>query len=1099
MTGFAHLHVHSYFSLLDGTVSPQALVERAKQLDMRYLALTDRNSLAGAVEFYKHAQNKGIHPIIGAEIDFNDMGPMVFLAMDADGYSNLSNLITVGNLRGGHLQFDLNLNDIFSRKRGLIAICGGQRSHLWQHIRKRDLKAAQQHTRKLKGVFGNQLYIAVQHFDESDRLYNLRLRDLAITMQVPLVATNDVFLCHAGDWETRRALRAIAQNTLIDRATGVGTPEQYLKSGKDILALLSYLPAAISNTIAIAKKCTFCFRLGKPVFPKVNLPQGYTSRSYLRKLAFAGARMRYKKFPAILPGRIRHELKIITEMGFPDYFIIVKEIVDFCHANAIPCVGRGSAGDSLVSYLLGITQVDPIRHNLYFERFLSRERKDPPDIDLDICWINRDRVLAFVYDRFGKDKTAMIATVSTFQLRSSIRDVAKVYGFPEDEIQTMLRFLPRFGIRELARAVEDIPHCRQLRANIGVLQTVLRTAEQISDFPRHFSIHAGGLVIAPKELSGYTPLQEAGKGLITTQMDMYSIEPMGLVKMDLLGVRALSVVTETVYHLENTHLGRAQTSPRQQNERRAIEYSQSRPAQMGIFASNLAPKPAPTVPPDRFVYRLDLRKKGIVAEDSSTYLEARRFPFLNRIDHQFALLDTRSIPTNDLAVSRMLRSGIALGCFQLESPAMRNLLSKMQVAGVDDVIAAVALIRPGAADSGMKDLYIQRRAGMVPVEYVTPALAPLLKETYGIIIYQEQVMQIASAIANFTLAQGEVLRRAMTKAKKREQILKLRRHFVEGVIGNGFSEEVAETVWGFLKNFVGYGFNKAHAAIYGVIAYQSAYLKYYFTVPFMTSVLNNEGGFYHTAAYIEEARRLGIRILPPDVNHSDKIFTWREDTIRVGLNRVFELTWSTLDKIIRERQRTGKYTDIYDFITRVRPRQGELENLIKCGALSTLNASEPELLLQSHLFYRNKFRQRSTARVPDKSVLQPYAPELRLQNEIKLLSLAVTDHPLRIFEYKIDYAKLVPSYKLMTYNGKTATIVGWRIASRRLRTRNEQYMQFLTLEDRYGLMEAVMFPDVFKRYGGQLVGAGPFLARGTVQSRLPGEANFIISYLESLA
>lgn len=1093
---FVHLHTHSYYSLLDATASPDALLKRANELGMKYLAITDHNALYGAVEFFRKAQTYNIQAIIGAEIEFCDVGKLLLLVTDSSGYKNLSALITEANFRGGHLNFKAEFKDLISKHQGLIILSGGQQGKLWRLIQERDMSAAQNYCKMMKNIFASNFFIEVQHYQDSDRLFNLRLRDLALSFGIGLCATNDIHFLHPGDWQLRRTLHAIDQNAMIDRVVSSGCPEQYLKGLEEMRESLSYLPEALENTGVIARNCKFCFNIGRPVFPSLDPIPGMTPAGQLRKAAFSGIRKRYTKPTRQLIRRLRKELRIIVEMGFADYFLIVKDIVDFCHVQNIPCVGRGSAGDSLISYLLGITQVDPLEYDLYFERFLNRERKDPPDIDLDIDWVRRDEVLNYVYDRFGRDKTAMICTFNTFQLRSSIRDVAKVYGFPEDEIKTMLRFLPRFGIRELALAVEKIPHCRQLRSNAEILQVVLKLAERISDFPRHLSIHAGGIIIAPQKITHYTPLEIAGKGLVISQMDMYSIEPLGLVKMDLLGVRSLSVISEAVRNLHAIFEKRELTPfhhPLTINHAKKPEAAQRNL----FFTQNEAASGQKQSTGDN-CYRLDLRNRKIVPEPREQYLNATRFPFLERVKNPYALLDTRSLPTKDIAVTQMLRAGLSMGCFQLESPGMRNLLAKMQITGVGDVIAAVALIRPGAADSGMKDIYIKRRSGLIAVEYPTPLLKPILEDTYGVIIYQEQVMQVAASVAKFSLAQGEFLRRAMTKFKKREKILQLRRHFVEGVIGNGQSPETAEAVWDFLKNFVGYGFNKAHAAIYGVIAYQSAYLKYYFPVPFMTAVLNNEGGFYHTAAYVEECRRLGMRILSPDVNSSAKVFTWRENAIRVGLKHVFELTNRTLNRIIDERRRSGPYLDYFDFVARVRPRQGEAETLIKIGALDSLNPNQPELLVQNNLFFKNKFHRTRTEAVSRTIQLTPYSPEQRIRNEIQFLGFAVTDHPLRLFESKLDIDELTPSYIMEKKRDQRVVSVGWRITSRRLRTRSDEYMQFLTLEDRYGLMEAIMFPGAFKKFGDQLQGPGPFRIEGIVQSRLPGEANLIIEKLRRL-
>jgi DNA polymerase-3 subunit alpha len=1091
---FAHLNVHSHFSLLDAIPSPAELAKRAAELGMRHLALTDNRALYAAVPFQQHAEKAHIKPIFGASLAIPELGSISLLVRNSEGYRNLSALLSTAHRRGGHLGFQLNERDLMNRRQGLLILSGGQRGILWQLVKKRNLDAASALCRRYKNIFGRDFVIEIQHFQAADRLYNLRLRDLAHSIGLPLVASNDVRFIHAHEQPLHHTLRAIAASTMLERLPASSLSEQYLKSAAQMWQTLNYIPEALTYSIEIAERCNFRFQLGAPRFAKVPLPEGKSARQVLRQAALNGARQRYTRFSPALRRRLRYELRVIEDMGFVDYFLIVRDIVTFCHRENIPCVGRGSAGDSLISYLLGITQVDPLAYNLYFERFLNRERHDPPDIDLDIDWLRRDIVLNYVYERFGHDKTAMICTFATFQLRSSIRDVAKAFGFPAEEIETMLRFLPRFGIRELALAVDKIPHCSYLKANVPLLQEVLSQAERLSDFPRHLSIHAGGIVIAPQKLTDFVPLEVAAKGLLITQFDMYSIEPLGLVKMDLLGVRSLSVISETTRQLQDVF------SHRRPLPLRAIIQAPVSPTEVApltLFSENNPTTPG-TSPPDGVRhFRLDIGKRRIRPVAEPDFFSSRRFPFLDRINNPYSVLDTRSLPTGDHAVTQMLRQGLSMGCFQLESPGMRSLLAKMQISGVDDVIVAVALIRPGAADSGMKDVYIRRRAGLDPVAYPTPALQPILRDTYGVIIYQEQVMQIAAEIARFSLAQGEYLRRAMTKFKQKKKILAIRQHFVEGVVAAGHSTAVADEIWKFLKNFVGYGFNKAHAAIYGVLAYQSAYLKYYFPVPFMTAVLNNEGGFYHTAAYIEECRRLGIAILPPDVNTSEVDFTWYNDTIRCGFRHVYDLTNVTLAKIVSERRRRGLYRDLYDFIRRVRPRRGEVENLIKIGALATFSASQPQLLLQSQLYFKHNFRQNRMA-FSASHQLPPYTSQQRLRHEIDILGFAVSAHPLSLFRDQTARINAHPSLVLGGYRDRDVVIIGWRITSRRLRTKTDEYMQFLTLEDEHGLMEVILFPEVFKRCGSELQGPGPFLVHGYVQSRMPGEVNVIARDLRRL-
>lgn len=1091
MIPFSHLHVHSYYSLLDGIASPQELIQQAKRMKYKHLALTDHNALYGAIEFFRQSKEAGIHPIIGAEVTLLDDSKLVLLVKDQIGYRHLCQLLSRGQLQGGHLHFRLDLSDVFRHHDGLIVLAGGQHGKLWQLIKKHDLSAAEGYARQLKTVFRQDFYIELQQFVPNDFLINLRLRDLALQQEIPLVATNDVHFCFPEDWAIRRVLHAIDQNTLLDKINTAGSQAQYIKSPEEMAKLFHAFPMAIANSEKIARECTFEFSLGKPVFPKIDLPAGETSFSCLWKLAFEGAQKRYHPLTREFIDRLSYELNIINELGFSDYFLIVKDIVDYCQREGIPCVGRGSAGDSVVSYVLGITQVDPLRYQLYFERFLNPERSDPPDIDLDICWKNRDRVLEYVYKKYGEERTAMICTFNTFQLRSSIRDVARVFGFPEDEINTITKYLPHYGVNQLQQAIENIPECRDLQKSTTQLNQVLTIAQRIADFPRHQSIHPGGVLIAPDKITYYTPLQVAGKGIVVSQYDMYSTEPLGLVKMDLLGVRSLSIITDCLKLIRKLLLPSENAEEpdgfpkvtRVQDFTGEIPYPTFSPSNQVLHRQ-----------PQRNIYQFDIQKGKIVARDLQHYLRAGKFPFLDSQNKHLSPLDLRMIPENDPNVIALLRAGLSLGCFQTESPAMRGLLKKMQIEGMDDVITAVALIRPGAANSGMKDQYIQRRAGLAKVDYLHPLLKKTLADTYGNIIYQEQVMQVAVEVAGFSLSQADVLRKAMTKSRDRKTLLSMQNDFLRGAEQRGLTKTQAEEIWKFLANFVGYGFNKAHSATYGVIAYQTAYLKYYFPVQYMTAVLNNHGGFYSKAVYIEECRRMGIHLLPPDVNYSEREFTCQGNSIRVGLDMVFELTDKTKEKIIKERKRSA-FTSYYDFVQRVQPREGEVKNLIKCGGLRSLDPNEPYLLLKNKLFFTNKRNRNLTEALLQHVHLVPYNTYQRLLSEMEILDFTVTDHPLGLFEDQIDWSTVTASRELESRKGTSIIFVGWLVTSRRVKTQNQEYMKFLTLEDRYGLCEAVMFPKVYSTYGHLVKSYGPYVIKGSVQSRLPGEANLLVEEL----
>jgi DNA-directed DNA polymerase III PolC len=675
--------------------------------------------------------------------------------------------------------------------------------------------------------------------------------------------------------------------------------------------------------------------------------------------------------------------------------------------------------------------VCPLRHKLYFERFLNPQRSDPPDIDLDLCWKNRDRVLEYVYKKYGNDRTAMICTYNTFQSRSAIRDIAKTYGLPEDEIAKITKHLPYHNMENLEEAISSLPELHEFRSNLPLYEEIIRFAKHIADFPRHLSIHPGGVIIAPDKITYHTPLEIAAKGIIIAQYDMYSIEKLGLVKIDLLGVRSLSIITDC----------------------------------------------------------MKLIKKRT---DKNLKLS---FKFLLKNAQRLSPLDLRSIPENDPQVTAYMRSGNTMGCFQLESPGMRGLLKKMQIENVDDVITAVALIRPGASGSGMKEVYIKRRAGLEKISYVHPSLASVLDDTYGVIIYQEQVLKVAHFVAGLSLGQADILRRAMTKSRSKKEFMSIHEDFIRGALRHGLQHDQAETVWKFLSQFVGYGFNKAHSATYGTIAFQTAFLKYYFPLEYMCAVLNNQGGFYSRMAYIEETRRMGISFLLPDINYSGRDFTCENNAIRTGLSPVFELTRRTTERIVNER-RKNRFIDLYDFINRTGAGEKETAHLIKCGALQSLHPSAPQLLLLSKIYFKNKKKRAVTEFLTSDTALQPYNDYQKILNEMEILDFALTAHPLKLFEKEIRWEDMVPSTSLENYHGKRIKFCGWLVTTRRVITNNKQYMKFLTLEDHLGLCEAVLFSEAYKKYGHLIRTHGPYIVNGKVQSRMPGEANIIIEKIE---
>jgi len=1011
-SSFIHLHCHSNFSFLDGAAPVDDLIDQASRLGMPALALTDCNNLSASVDFYEKARLRGIKPVTGAEITMTDGSALVLLVKNSEGYANLCRLMTCVHIRGGHRKFECTLRDLTAHKKGLILLSGGPQGAVSRLLIERRSPDAALLCRRLREVFGEDFYLEITNISEGDTLLNYRMADLSRAVCVPLVATNDVYLCRPADQPVRAVLRAISGLTTVAKLENPGSEQQYLRSAAEMKALFKRYPDALENTRVIARKCTFEYALGKPVFPKLDLSGGEDSYSALWKAAFEGIKRRYRPLTRAAMTRLEYELDIIHRKGFPAYFLIAKDIVDYCAEHGIPCVGRGSAGDSLVSYALGITQADPIRHDLYFERFLNPERSEPPDIDLDICWKRRDDVLDYIYKKYGHDKTAIICTYNTYQLRSAIGDIGKALGLPEDELRRLTKTLPHRAVSYLEKALRNIPECRDHPVAGQAYRNIVKISEKIAGFPRHLSVHPGGVIIAPDEITRYTALQESAKGLIISQHDMHAVEKLGLVKMDVLGVRGLSVIADC------------------------------------------------------------LRAAGMQSMND--------------------------IPENDAAVMNMIMSGKTMGCFQLESPAMRGLLRKMQVQTVEDIIAAVAVIRPGPAEGGMKDAFIRRRAGVEKVTYPHPLLEPVLKETYGVVVYQEQVLRIASVIAGFSYGEADMLRRAMTKARTRDTLKPLCEKFMLGAVNKGIPEKAAKTVWQYLENFVGYGFNKAHSATYGLLAYQSAYLKNRHPVEFMTAVLNNGGGFYSLCAYVEEARRLGITIRPPDVNEAEYLFTSRGKSIVSGFYPVYGLSRKGIDRIVGARK-DEPYRDLYDFLGRAGIMEKEALALAKSGALRSLHQSEPEALAIIKVFYRNHRKTAVARRLTEGLDLQPYTLPQRIIAELEILRFSVSAHPLDLFpEIGLD-SSIVSSEEIEKYGDRTLSVAGWMVASRRSPTKDGKYVKFATIEDKRGLMEAVLFPDVYEKYGKILNGFGPFKITGRVQARVKGESNIIVETVRKIS
>lgn len=980
---YVPLEVHSCYSMLSGTAWPRQLVARAVEYDLKTLALTDTHGLYGAIDFYTAARAAGIKPILGARL-----GPCILLARDRQGYSHLCEIITqirLGELDATQLDqwpFDFDASHLF-------ILCDDM--DLLARLRQRGVAP----------------FAAIAHHGGAkSRRYAEALLHAAHALGIRAAATAPVYFLNREDYHTHRILTAIRRNTtetaLPPDATA--SPHAWFRPPEQMERLYGLWPEVLDNTTWIAEECSLELPLGTPLFPKITLEDDETPFSWLWEKTFEGLRRRYKPLTPAVLDRAHHELGIINELGFAPYFLIVADIVTFAQHHDIPVVGRGSAANSIVAYALGITRADPLRHNLYFERFLNRARRDTPDIDLDICWRGRDRVLDYVYERFGHDRVAMICTQNTFQARSAVRETAKALGFTERDIAPITRALPHYGAEDLRLIIDTLPECRNLSPDEEPLKSIIDISEKIAGLPRHLSIHAGGMLIAPERITHYTPLEKAPKGIIITQYDKDPIEHLGLVKMDLLGHRSLSVIHDTVAAVRTTR------------------------------------------------------------------------------DPEF---DIEAIPDPNPATAALLRTGNTVGCFQIESPAMRGLLRKLDACDCNTVIQAIALVRPGASGSGMKQHFIDRHHGREPVDYLHPTMEQALGDTYGVMIYQEDVLKVAHAVAGMTLDEADTLRRAMSRKRGAREMARNMKRFIEGATANGVPEETACAIWELIANFAAYAYCKAHATTYGELACQCAYLKAHYPAEFFTAVLANGGGFYSTPVYVSEARRCGVPVLPPDVNRSGYNHVQEGDAIRCGLFQIASLTEKTTHELLEAR--TDKSFDTLDeLLERVQIGAGDGEALSQSGALDSLPGAAPMTRPMQAWRLRGNRESCNTpvllAAAAGIPILPDYSARRKVELEWERLGMLLSTHPLRYHAACCCKNAFIASKHITDYEGRTVAMLGIVIAERRLSLRNgEGCMKFLTLEDVWGVFEAVLFPECYRRYGHLPIPGSALLCSGTVQ------------------
>lgn len=1014
------LHVHSNFSFLDGGSSVESLLDRAKEIGCRTLALTDHNGLYGAVRFYKYAKEVGVKPIIGVEMSTDEGYHIVLLAKNVEGYSNLCRIVTRAQLSHEKGSAAVNLEMLAKYRDHLFCLSGCEKGEVPALILQGRLEAAEEAALRYREIFGDDFFIEMQnHLLPWTGLLNSQLHALAGKLGIRTVATNNVHYARKSDSKVQDVLACVQTITTLDERHPIRklNSEYYLKSPRAMAKLFERYPEALAAADEIADACNLDLGFGTYRFPSFPVPDDETPYSYLCKLCFEGLGRLYKPITPKATKRLQHELSIIYEMGLTEYFLVTWDIVRFARENRIRCSGRGSAANSMVAYCLDITIVDPLEHDLLFERFLNPERRGMPDIDVDFDAERRDEVINYIYERYGEDKVAMVCTVSTLGAKSSIRDIGKAMDFPPEEIDQLASALPHTSSNRIRDAMERLPELRGGNIPIWKMETLLDICEKVDGFPRHLSVHLGGLVISGGPLTDLVPLEWATKGIIVSQYDKDDIEALGLVKMDILGLKNLSAIEDALATIREIH---------------GIE------------------------------------------------------------------LDIDNLPLDDPKVYELLRTTKTVGLFQVESPGMRGLLGRLQPTRFDDITANVALFRPGPMQADMINPFIARRHGREPEAYLHPSMKRALKETYGVILYQEQVLRVSHAVAGFSLGQADSLRRAMTKNRTQEEMEKIKESFIESAANKGVDREIAEKVFTQLRAFAAYGFCKAHAASFAKIAYQTAYLKAHYPAEFLAGILSNEPmGFYPANVILEEARRMGIGILGVDVNFSVKKFSVEDGSIRIGLMQVKGISDAEIESIL-EARKAGKFTSLADFCRRTRINRPIIENLINCGAFGSLGHPRRKLLwgLGRTATRRHGDAEKRGEETPQSALITsrldddlsnlPDIPEPPLHTLVRMdyeiLGLSPLCHPMTFYRETLNKMKIVENESLRDMADQAIVkAAGVVVTCMRPPTRSGVIVVFITLEDETGMADIVVFPKVYEKYGSIIYSNPGLIVEGKIE------------------
>lgn len=1016
---FVHLHNHTEYSLLDGASRISDLIEQTKNLGMNALAITDHGTMYGVIDFYKAAIKNGVKPIIGCEVyvapksrfDRTSLNVkknfhLILLAENNEGYKNLIKLVSCAATEGFYYKPRVDKELLRKYHGGLIALSACIEGEIPKAILQNNFPRAVELVKEYVEIFRREnFFLELQnHGLEDERIVREALIKISQDLNVNLVATNDCHYVRREDAEFQDLLLCIQTNTTVDEKNRLRFPsdDYYLKSPKEMRELFFDVPEACDNTLKIAERCNVTFEFGKLQLPKFPLPAPYKDElKYLRDLCYQKVHDRYLILNEEVISRLENELEIINQMGYAGYFLIVWDFIKYAKKKGIAVgPGRGSAAGSIVAYILEITELDPLQFNLLFERFLNPERVTMPDIDVDFCYIRREEVIDYVKKKYGEDHVAQIVTFGTMAAKAVVRDVVRALNIPYAEGSRIISMIPNELKITLDKALQTSHDLKNEYARNFTVRRVINFSKKLEGLPRHASTHAAGIVISKLPLTNYVPVQIL-KGSIITQYDKDRIEELGLLKMDFLGLRTLTIINETIERVRK------------------------------------------------------IRGKNI---------------------------DITKIPLDDQRTASMLSDGNTGAVFQMESEGMTKIVKELQPTCFSDLIPMVALYRPGPLGSGMVEDFIAGKHGKKMVEYFHPKLVPILKETFGVILYQEQVMQIVQVLAGFTLGQADLLRRAMSK-KKAEILLAQKENFLNGCEKNGIEKSLAEKIFELLLNFADYGFNKSHSAAYALIAWQTAYLKANFPIEYMAAMLSSVMDSDKIATYVEVTKKMGIKILPPDVNLSGVYFEVEGYSIRYALSAIKNLGEIAISGVVKVREDGGKFNSLFDFCCRVNLRDfsiKSLDNLIKCGAFDSINPRRTALLEFSKFAFaegaqRHKDAAQGQGGLFDRETISKTENKLpqiaeRPRSEIlawekEAFGFYMNGSPLN--EFKELFSGLIKINEIKSRkfkNNQVVKIGGIIIEARQFTTKRGDLMAYITLEDFNDEIDITIFPALFNNF-----------------------------------